>query len=146
MLAYTALMWVLTSVWFFAVAREEAFIFVDTRLSPHLRLSGCSPGQLTPQVAAMLQILASDGALVRVSRPLRWTARLIRFVALQGVHTLGRQPSRDGTTVPDLLGADRSVCAVLPCIRANADCIWRLWGISGPPLLLQGTRSTAGLE
>jgi hypothetical protein len=67
MLAYTALMWVLTSVWFFAVAREQAFIFVDTRLSPHLRLSGCSPGQLTPKVAAMLQILASDGALVRVS-------------------------------------------------------------------------------
>jgi hypothetical protein len=69
MLAYTALMWVLTSVWLFTGERVFASAFVDTRLSSSPRLGliiSSSPEQLTPEVAAMLQMLASDGALVRV--------------------------------------------------------------------------------
>jgi hypothetical protein len=68
-LIYTVGMSLITTVWFVTGARTSAYLFVDMPFAedPAALNVTCSAVFITSKVASMLQILASDGALVRTS-------------------------------------------------------------------------------
>jgi hypothetical protein len=63
-LVYIAFMLATTTVWFAAGARTSAYKFVDAAFYPRNTNADCTPAAIVENLAGVLQIWGSDGALV----------------------------------------------------------------------------------